>query len=104
MGGPRFEGGVDGLLQLRTVEFRERSSEKNIGQVPCAARLSTCIRSRVGVQFLRNLCGQRVAAHSRWSNFGKRQEMRRNQFDRSLKDGITISNVQMESFKPTAIK
>jgi hypothetical protein len=41
------------------------------------------------VQLLRNLCGKRVTAHSRRSNFGERQEIRRNQFDGSLKDRVT---------------
>src|SRR5579884_3474961 len=104
MGGSRFEGRVDGLLQLRTVEFRKRSGEKNIGQVPCAARLSTRIRSRVGVQFLRDLRVQWITTHFRRSDFGKRQKIRHSQFDRSLKDRITISNIQLERFKAAAIK
>jgi hypothetical protein len=66
--------------------------------------VSTRIPSRVGMQFLGNLGVQWVTAHFRRGDFGKRQEIRRSQFDWSLKDAITISNVQMEGFKRAAIK
>lgn len=76
-----------------------RISAKSRARLVSPLSISSC----VGMQFLRNLCRQRVAADlGRWDS-GKRQEIGRGQFDRSFKNGITVPNIQVEDFKRTAI-
>lgn len=64
-----LERSFDGLPQFCAVELHQRCRQKNVGNVAGTACLPACIRSRVGMQLLGDLRGQRVAAHLSRRNF-----------------------------------
>jgi hypothetical protein len=99
-----MERGFDGLSQLRIVELRQRGRRKNISQIPGAARLTTRIPPRVGMQLLCNLCRQTVAAYSCRCDVCKREEVWRREHVRGFKDRITVSNIQMEVLKLATVE
>src|SRR5437588_6764268 len=69
-----------------------------------AARFTAGLSPSVGMQLLRNLPSQWIAAHSRRSNLSKSENIWPGEHIRGFKKRITVSDIEVEILKLPAIE
>lgn len=101
---PSLKGRMDGFAECLAPQGNETRDQQDIDEILYAATLSSLVRSRVGMEFFRNLRTQWVAADFRRRDPCERQQV--GAFDKAwlLDDGVSHAHVDAEAFKITSVE